>query len=119
MLDDPVFHQRFDEHLVQSLALVEALEAQTGTRLSPLLGGWRMVAEALRSGLEKRVSNAELAPLLNRLFELNDLLRQASQRWIEAQSKQVLDELEAHRGRLGSQMDLALAGNCPAWGESF
>ena len=110
VLDDPVFHQRFDEHLVQSLALVEALEAQTGTRLSPLLGGWRMVAEALRSGLEKRVSNAELAPLLNRLFELNDLLRQASQRWIEAQSKQVLDELEAHRVRLGSQMALALAG---------
>ena len=110
VLDDPAFHQRFDEHLGQSLALVEALEAQTGTRLSPLLGGWRMVAEALRSGLEKRVSNAELAPLLNRLFELNDLLRQASQRWIEAQSKNVLDELEAHRVRLGSQMALALVG---------
>jgi len=56
------------------------------------------------------VSNSELAPLLSRLVELNDLLRQASQRWIEAQSKQVLDELEAHRLQLGSQMALALAG---------
>jgi two-component system sensor histidine kinase GlrK len=69
-----------------------------------------MVAEALRSGLEKRVSSTELAPLLNRLAELNDLLRQATQRSIENQGKQVLDELEAHRLRLGSQMALALAG---------
>ncbi len=38
------------------------------------------------------------------------LLRQASQRSLEAQSKQVLDELEAHRLRLGGQMLLALAG---------
>jgi two-component system sensor histidine kinase GlrK len=75
-----------------------------------LLGGWQLVAEALRSGLEKRVSSTELAPLLSRLAELNDLLRQATQRSVEAQSKQVLDELEAHRLRLGSQMALALAG---------
>lgn len=110
VLDDPAFHQRFDQHLGQSLALVDHLEAQTGSRLAPLLGGWRMVAEALRSGLDKRISNAELAPLLDRLFELNDLLRLASQRWIEAQSKEVLDELEMHRLRLGSQLLLALAG---------
>ena len=110
VLDDPAFRQRFDEHLVQSLALVDTLEVQSGKRLSPLLGGWRMVAEALRSGLERRISNAELAPLLDRLFELNDLLRQASQRRIEAQSKQVLDELETHRLRLGGLMGLALAG---------
>ena len=110
VLDDPAFRQRFDEHLVQSLALVDTLEVQSGKRLSPLLGGWRMVAEALRSGLERRISNAELALLLDRLFELNDLLRQASQRRIEAQSKQVLDELETHRLRLGGLMGLALAG---------
>ncbi len=110
VLDDPVFHQRFEEHLAQSLALVERLKGQTGGRLLPLLGGWQMVAEALRSGLEQRVSSAELAPLLSRLAELNDLLRQATQRSLEAQSKQVLDELEAHRLRLGSQMALALAG---------
>ncbi len=110
VLDDPVFHQRFEAHLAQSLALVERMKGQAEGRLLPLLGGWQMVAEALRSGLEKRVSRAELAPLLNRLSELNDLLRQASQRSLEAQSKQVLDELEAHRLRLGGQMLLALAG---------
>ena len=110
VLDDPVFHQRFEEHLAQSLTLVERLKGQTDGRLLPLLGGWQMGAEARRSGLEKRVSSAELAPLLSRLAELNDLLRQATQRSVEAQSKQVLDELEAHRLRLGSQMALALAG---------
>jgi two-component system sensor histidine kinase GlrK len=110
VLDDPVFHQRFEEHLVQSLALVARLKRQSEGRLLPLLDGWQMVAEALRSGLEKRLSSAELAPLLNRLVELNDLLRQATQRSIEEQGKQVLDDLEAHRLRLGSQMALALAG---------
>ena len=110
VLDDPVFHQRFEEHLAQSLALVERLKGQSEGRLQPLLGGWQVVAEALRSGLEKHVSSAELAPLLNRLVELNDLLRQAIQRSLEEQGKQVLDELEAHRLRLGSQLALALAG---------
>lgn len=110
VLDDPVFRQRFEEHLAQSLHLVERLKGHTENRLSPLLAGWQMVAEALRSGLEQRVSRAELTPLLSRLVELNELLRQATQRLLEAQGKQVLDELEMHRLRLGSQMALALLG---------
>ena len=110
VLDDPVFFQRFEEHLAQSLALVERLKGQSEARLSPLLGGWQQGAEALRSGLEKRVGSAELVPLLNRLAELNDLLRQANQHLLEAQGKQVLAELEAHRLHLGGQMALALAG---------
>ncbi len=110
VLDDPAFRQRFEEHLAQSLALVERLKAQPGSRLLPLLGGWQMVAEALRSGLEQRVRRAEITPLLTRLVELNELLRQGAQRSLEAQNTQVLNELETHRIRLGSQMALALAG---------
>ena len=30
--------------------------------LPPLLGGWRMVAEALRSGLEQNIPQAEIIP---------------------------------------------------------
>ena len=110
VLKDPAVHQRFEDHLTQSLALVERLKAQNGNGLAPLLGGWQMVAEALRSGLGQRLKRAELAPLLTRLVVLNDLLRQTAQRSLEAQSKQALDELEAHRIRLGSQMALALIG---------
>ena len=48
VLDNPVFRQRFDEHLSQSLAVVDRLETLAADPLQPLLGGWRMVSEALR-----------------------------------------------------------------------
>lgn len=108
VLDDPLFRQRFDEHLVQSLALVDRLEAMSAEPVTPLLGGWRMVAEALRSSLEKRVGKNELSPLLTRLSELNGLLKQAGQRWIEGQNSRQLEELEANRLHLGGQIMLAL-----------
>lgn len=110
VLDDPVFRQRFDEHLAQSLVLVDRLEAQAGESLSPLLGGWRMVASALRSGLEQKVRKAELTPLLTRLVELNHLIKEAGQRWIEGRNKQVLKDLDANRRYLGQQIALALGG---------
>lgn len=107
---DPVFRQRFDEHLAQSLALVDRLGATPAEPLAPLLGDWRMDAEALRRGLDQTHGKAELAPLLARLVELNGLLKQAGQRWIEAQNRRLLDELEANRLRLGGQIALALLG---------
>lgn len=110
VLDDPLFRQRFDDHLAQSLALVDHLDSLAAEPLSPLLGGWRMVAGALRSGLEKRIDKADLAPFLARLVELNVLLKQTGQRWIEAQNRRLLAELEANRLRLGGQIALALAG---------
>jgi two-component system sensor histidine kinase GlrK len=110
VLDDPVFRQRFDEHLALSLALVDRLDGLAAEPLSPLLGGWRMVSEALKGGLEKRISKAELAPLLGRLVELNGLLKQAGQRWIEAEKTHLLQDLEANRLHLGGQIALALAG---------
>ncbi|KAB2922863.1 MAG: HAMP domain-containing histidine kinase [Dechloromonas sp.] len=110
VLDDPLFRQRFDEHLAQSLALVDRLDEMAAAPLSPLLGGWRMVAGALRSGLEKRIDKDELAPFLARLVELNQLLKQAGQRWIETQNSRLLDELEANRLQLGGQIALALLG---------
>lgn len=110
VLDDPLFRQRFDDHLSQSLVLVERLETLAAEPLSPLLGGWQMVASALRSGLDKRIDKDELAPFLARLMELNALLKQTSQRWIETQNARLLDELEANRMQLGGQILLALAG---------
>ncbi len=110
VLDDPQFHQRFDEHLAQSLVLVNRLEALAPEPLAAQLGGWRMVAGALRSGLEKKIPQAELAPLLKRLVELNELLKFSGQRWVETQNKRLLDDLEANRLKLGGQIALALSG---------
>ncbi len=110
VLEDPLFRQRFDDHLNQSLLLVDRLDGLSAEPLSPLLGGWRMVAGALRGGLDKRIGKDELAPFLARLMELNGLLKQAGQRWIETQNAHLLDELEAHRLQLGGQILLALGG---------
>ncbi|WP_226446336.1 sensor histidine kinase [Ferribacterium limneticum] len=110
VLDNPVFRQRFDEHLTQSLAVVDRLDGMAAEPLLPLLGGWRMVAEALRSGLEQNIPQAEIIPLLARMAELNDLLKQGGQRWIEAQNRKSLDELEVNRLRLGGRIGLALLG---------
>ncbi|MDR2839030.1 MAG: HAMP domain-containing protein [Azonexus sp.] len=110
VVDDPLFRQRFDEHLSQSLLLVERLNALSGEPLSSLLNGWRMVAGALRAGLDQRIGKDDLTPLLSRMVELNGLLKQAGQHWIEQQNAHLLDELEAHRLQLGGQILLALGG---------
>lgn len=110
LLRDPAFGQRFNEHLSQSLALVDRLDAAVGEPLSSQLGGWRMVAGALRRGLEQKMSKAELAPMLARLVELNGVIKQTGQHWIETQNNRVLGDLELNRQRLGLQIALALAG---------
>lgn len=110
VLDNPVFRQRFDEHLSQSLAVVERLDTLAAEPLQPLLGGWRMVAEALRSGLDQNIPQAEIIPLLARMAELDGLLKQAGQRWIEGQNRKSLDDLETNRLRLGARIALALFG---------
>ena len=111
VLEDPLFRQRFDEHLNQSLALVDRLDSLGAEPLSPLLGGWRMVAAALRGGLDRHLGKDALAPFLTRLMELNDLLKLAGQRWMESQNARLLGELEAHRLQLGGQILLALGGS--------
>jgi len=110
VLDNPVFRQRFDEHLAQSLSVVDRLDSMAAEPLPPLLGGWRMVAEALRSGLEQNIPQAEIIPLLARMAELNGLLKQAGQRWVEEQSRKSLDQLEEARLKLGGRIALALLG---------
>lgn len=110
VLDNQVFRQRFDEHFTQSHLVVNRLEGFSAEPLLPLLGGWRMVAEALRGGLEQRIPQAEIIPLLTRMAELNALMKQAGQNWIETQSRQMLESLEANRLRLGGRIILALMG---------
>jgi two-component system sensor histidine kinase GlrK len=110
VLDNPVFRQRFDEHLSQSLAVVDRLDTLAAEPLQPLLGGWRMVAEALRSSLDQNIPQAEIIPLLARMAELDGLLKQAGQRWIEGENRKSLEELEANRMRLGARIALALCG---------
>ncbi len=110
VLDNPVFRQRFDEHLAQSLMVVDRLDGMAAEPLPPLLGGWRMVAEALRSGLEQNIPQAEIIPLLARMAELNGLLKQAGQRWVEDQNRKSLDQLEEARLKLGGRIALALLG---------
>jgi two-component system sensor histidine kinase GlrK len=89
VLDNPVFRQRFDEHLTQSLAVVDRLDGLAAEPLLPLLGGWRMVAAALRSGLDQNIPQAEILPLLARMAELDGLLKQGGQRWIEAEKQAI------------------------------
>ena len=110
VLDNPEFRQRFDQHLAQSLTVIDRLEVIAAEPLGSLLGGWRMVAEALRGGLENNIPQAEIIPLLARLTELNGLLKQSGQRWIESRSRQALDQLEANRLLLGGRIGLALIG---------
>lgn len=110
ILDDPMFRQHFDEHLARSLVVVDRLDAVSAEPVLPLLAGWRMVAEAVRSGLDQRIGKAELGPLLGRLVELNGLIKQSGQRWVEAQNTRILDDLEVNRLLLGGQITLALLG---------
>lgn len=108
VLGDPLLHQRFAAHLAQSLVVIDRLEQQAAEPLTPLLAGWRSVAEALRDSLEKKIGEGDLAPLLRRLSELNGSLNQARQRWIDAQSRTMLADLEQSRLRLGWQVAMAL-----------
>ena len=110
LLGDPVFLQRFDDHLGQSLKLVDRLDTTVSEPMTSLLGGWRMMAKALREGLEQRVGKSGMAPLLARLDELNGLIRQNGQRWIEAQNAKMLADLEHHQRQLGVQIALAFSG---------
>jgi len=110
VLEDPLYRQRFDEHLSQSLELVDRLDSLAAAPLSSLLGAWRMLAIELRDGLDKGIGKDDLTPFLARLMELNDLLKQVGQRWIESQNAHLLAELEAHRLQLGGQILLALGG---------
>jgi two-component system sensor histidine kinase GlrK len=48
--------------------------------------------------------------LLGRLVELNGLIKQASQQWMEAEKNRLLDDLEVNRLHLGGQIAIALAG---------
>ena len=110
VLDNPEFRQRFDTHLDQSLAVIDRLDAMPEQPLASLLGGWRMVAEALRGGLDQHIAQNEIAPLLARLSELNGLLKQAGQRWIDERNGRMLQQLEDNRLRLGTQILAALLG---------
>ena len=110
VLDDPLFRQRFDEHLAHSLAVVDRLDALDAEPVAPLLAGWRMVADAVRTGLDQGIGKAELSPLLARLVELNDLIKQSGQHWVEAQNSRLIDDLEANRILLGGRIAFALLG---------
>ncbi|WP_412480026.1 ATP-binding protein [Azonexus sp. IMCC34839] len=110
VLDNPEFRQRFDTHLDQSLAVIDRLDTMPEQPLASLLGGWRMVAEALRGGLDQHIAQNEIAPLLARLSELNGLLKQAGQRWIDERNGRMLQQLEDNRLRLGTQILAALLG---------
>jgi two-component system sensor histidine kinase GlrK len=110
VLGDPALHQRFDDNLAQSLAILDRLDAMAVPPLVPILTDWRATARSLGMGVEQGLQKEELAPLLAHLVELNDDLKQAGQRWLEAQSGRVLGELENNRLRLGGQLALALAG---------
>ena len=130
VLNEALFRQRFDEHLAHSLSIIDRLEALSVEPVTPLLAGWRMVAEAVSSGLEQRISKVELGALLARLAELNGLVKQSGQQWVEGQNRRILDDLEANRLRLGGQIALALigavlvalamgCGDFSTWGESL
>ena len=110
VLNDPLFRQRFDEHLGHSLSVIDRLDALSAEPVAPLLAGWRMVAEAVRSGLDQQMGKAELGSLLARLVELNGLIKQSGQHWVETQNSRILDDLEANRLLLGGQIALALFG---------
>ncbi|HSG24070.1 MAG TPA: ATP-binding protein [Azonexus sp.] len=110
VLGDPLLRQRFDENMAHSLAVIDRLDALSAEPVAPLLAGWRMVAEAVRSGLDQRINKTELGPLLARLVELNALIKKSGQRWVETQNSRILDDLEANRILLGGQIALALFG---------
>ncbi len=110
VLDDPAFRQRFDNHLTQSLELVEHLEQKDIASMKALLHGWRMVAEAVRSGLETKIGGDALSPMLERLVELNSLLKTSGQQWIDLQNTHLQQKLDASGRLLTIQTMLALAG---------
>lgn len=110
VLQDGVVRQRFDEHLGQALAVVDRLDAFAAKPLKSLLADWREQAEALRGGLDHGAPQADLAPVMGRLVDLNGLLKAAGQHWIDTQNSSLLAQLEANRLRLGAQIAMALVG---------
>lgn len=110
VLGKPELRHRFDEQLAQALHVVERIEASDAKPLQQLLGGWRRVADGLADGLDGQVAQADIAPLLSRLAELNGLLKQAGQDWVESQNRLMFAELEATRLQLGGRILAALGG---------
>jgi two-component system sensor histidine kinase GlrK len=110
VLQEPDIRQRFDDHLAQALAVVDRLDALDAKPLRSLLGDWREWSEVLRRGLDRGTPAAELTPVMDRLTEINGLLKGAGQHWIDIRNSALLAELEASRLRLGGQLALALAG---------
>jgi len=110
VLQEPDIRQRFDDHLAQALAVVDRLDALDAKPLRSLLGDWREWSEVLRRGLDRGTPAAELTPVMDRLTEINSLLKGAGQHWIDIRNSALLAELEASRLRLGGQLALALAG---------
>lgn len=110
ILDDPVYRQRFDEHLAQSLQLVDRIDGLAARSQTSLLRAWRRTAEELRRRLDRKLGQAQLTPLLELLVDFNDRLRQGSRRWIETQNAQLFSQLEEQRVELGGRMALALGG---------
>lgn len=110
VLDDLIFRQGFDDHLAQSLRVVDRLEKENIESLMPLLSGWRMLGEAVGSVLEAQNDRNEISHLLERLVELNDQMQLAAEDWMKGQANRLLDELESSRQTLGMMIALALLG---------
>lgn len=101
---------RFDTQLADALLVVERLEQSGAKPLQGLLAGWRRVAGGLAEGVADHAGQADIAPLLSRLAELNGLLRQSGRDWVDARNRQMLDELEARRLQFGLRIAAAFGG---------
>lgn len=110
VLNDAALLQRFDENVINALALAKRLEPFPEQVLGGLPAEWIATVSKLSQELHQSEPQAVLLATLARLNEINGLLAQKSRRWIDEQNTSMRVELERNRLHLTGLLAITIVG---------
>lgn len=108
VIGDALLLERLDVHLADATTQLEHIERTAPGELGVLAGRWRDEAHRLRAVIAPAARQDDPVERLDRLAALNDEIRGAARRWIDAANVRLLEQLEIRRVELGSRLALAL-----------